>query len=164
MRQWILSGILGVTIIILMGGAAATALWPDHAIAAGVHSLHGSFSGSHERHAGGNHCGHLDNKHTRMLAAYLEISLDLTEDQQTALDPVIVVLDDWRVATQLACSNLNLDTAPAVLNDIEIILGDAQAAVVALRPAFDMFYASLTQAQQTQLNSLIHHGHHAEES
>ena len=164
MRQWILSGILGVTIIVLMGAAAATALWPDHAIAAGVHNLHGSFSESHGRHGRGNHCEHLDDKHTRMLAAYLEISLDLTDDQQLALEPVVSVLDDWRETTRRACSSLNLATAPDALADMEMILGDAQVAIAALRPTFDVFYASLTETQQTQLNSLINHGRHAEES
>lgn len=157
MQRNLIAGILGIAIISLMSVALVTALWPDHAVAGSVHRLHQGF-GYH-----GDACARLDAKHSRLLSAYLEISLDLDDAQSHELANAVAVLDDWRAATQLRCATFAVATLPEALTELKEALTDAQQAIEQLQPHMESFYSTLSAEQRATLNGWAQH-HHGTES
>ncbi len=160
MQRALITGILGLAVVVLMSVAVATAIWPENAIAAGLHGLHGDFHGDgHGRHGGARHCAQLDDKHVALLEAWVDIELELTDAQSAAFAPVVAVVSDWQHATRSTCDNLDTSTASAALVSLETLVTQAQTAVVQLRPAFEGFYATLDAEQQATVDGWLAHHH-----
>ena len=162
-RNLLLTSVLTVTIFGLLGAVLTSSLVPGTASAGSL--IAGHLGGSHA-HRGGGHrgfghsCDGTDARMSELASTWVSMSLDLTDDQETQLQPVLQVLVDWHDDANVFCSPESLGTAPAALREVSGLLESSQLRMAALIPAFDGFYASLTPEQQAQLNTWIseHHG------
>lgn len=164
-RNLLLTSVLTVAVFGLFGAVLTSSLIPGTASAGGL--IAGHLSG-HTHHRGGHRgfghsCDGTDARMIELASTWVSMSLDLTENQETELQPVLQVIADWHDEAAVFCEPESLATAPAALREVSGLLAASQQRMAALIPAFDAFYASLTPEQQTQLNSWIseHHGHSA---
>jgi len=137
-RNRFLAAILGIAILSTLGAVFATPLLPAGALAA-----HATGIGMTRHHGGGRgHCGHLDEKSTALLGAYLGISLELTDAQQATLTPVLQVLDGWRVAVRASCDHADFADAPDALRTLNRLVERTRTSMIELLPAFDTIYGT----------------------
>lgn len=141
-----------LAVLTLIGVFAVSTFWPEAALA---HSLmrHGGSSTT------GDHCARLDAKHTRHVRALISAELDLDDAQDIALEPVIEVLERWRVDAVETCNAVSLTSVDDSLASLQSILGRSEQAIVELRPAFEGFYIALTPEQQADLDGWIEYHH-----
>ncbi len=165
-RNLLLTSVLTVAVFGLLGAVLTSSLLPGSASAGGL--IAGHLGGGHV-HRGGGHrgfghsCDGTDERMVELASTWVSMSLDLTEDQETQLQPVLQVLADWHDEANLFCQPESLATAPSALRGVSGLLDASRQHMATLIPAFDAFYASLTPDQQAQLNTWIsqHHGHSA---
>ena len=161
-RNILLTTVLTVTVFGLFGAVLTSSLFPNTASAGGV--IAGHLAGGHVHRSGHRGWAHsCDGTDTRMIelaSAWVSISLDLTESQETELQPVLDVLADWHDQANVFCAPESLATAPGALREVSALLDASQRSMADLIPAFDAFYAALTPEQQGELNTWIteHHG------
>lgn len=157
-RNITLTTVLSITVIGLLAMVTTTSLLPGNATAGDIAAKHfhgGGPAGKWGRH----HCGPLGEHKTRLLSAYVSITLDLDEAQDAALAPVIEVLDRWHSEAGSVCDHTELTSAPLALDHLQQLLDRTREAMDELRPAFDSFYAALTVEQQERLNGWLKHHH-----
>ncbi|MEJ2089428.1 MAG: Spy/CpxP family protein refolding chaperone [Gammaproteobacteria bacterium] len=159
-RNLLLTSVLTIAVVGLFTAVLTSSLLPGNATAKGI--LAGHLHGAGHRSGWTGSCGELDERATRLMSAYLSITLDLDEAQEAALAPVIDVVERWHSASDGFCHG-EVSTAPAAFDELDRMLANARAALNELRPAFDAFYGTLTAEQQAQLNGWIsqHHGSNA---
>lgn len=159
-RNLLITSVLTIAVVGLFAAVLTSSLLPGNATAKGI--LAGHLHGAGHRSGWTGPCGELDERATRLMSAYLSITLDLDEAQEAALAPVIDVVERWHSASGGFCHG-EVSTAPAAFDELDRMLATAQAALDELRPAFDAFYGTLTAEQQAQLNGWIsqHHGSNA---
>ena len=164
-RNLLLTSVLTIAVFGLLGAVIASTFLPNTASAGSliVGHLGGGQIGHGHRgrgHGWAHSCDGTDPRMIELANAYVSISLDLTDDQEAQLQPVLQVLADWHDEVTLFCNPERLATAPTALREVSGLLESSQRNMEALIPAFDAFYASLTTEQQTQLNTWIsqHHG------
>ena len=92
-----------------------------------------------------------------LASAYLTVTLDLTDGQSAALQPVIEILEAWHQDAVVLCDHSELKDVSAALTQLSEVVDQTQLRLAELRPAFDMFYASLSATQQETLNGWLHH-------
>ncbi len=167
-RNLLLTSVLTITVFGLLGAVLTSSLFPGTASAGSLIAGHLSGGQIGHGHRGGRHgwahsCDGTDARMIELASAYVSISLDLSDDQEAQLQPVLQVLADWHDEINVFCDPESLATAPSALREVSSLLDSSQRNMAALIPAFDAFYASLTPEQQTQLNTWIsqHHGHSA---
>ncbi len=141
-----------LAVLTLIGVFAASTFWPEAALAHGL-MRHGGSSTT------GDHCARLDAKHTRHVRALISAELDLDDAQDIALEPVIEVLERWRVDAVETCNAVSLTSIDDSLASLQSILGRSEQSIVELRPAFEGFYTALTPEQQTDLDGWIEYHH-----
>ena len=139
-----------LAVLTLIGVFAASTFWPEAALAHGL-MRHGG--------PGGDHCARLDAKHTRHVRALISAELDLDDAQDIALEPVIEVLERWRVDAAETCNAVSLTSVDDGLASLQSILGRSEQAIAELRPAFEGFYTALTPEQQADLDGWIDDHH-----
>ena len=159
-RNFLLSSVLTITVIGLFGAVLTTSLLPGSATAGGLLASHMHNMNSGHSRWGSGHCREPDAQTARLIRAYLGITLDLDEAQETQLEPVIGVLDRWHAEASAFCDHEAISNAPAALRQIDQLVTRTSEAMAELLPAFEAFYAALTPEQQERLNSWInqHHG------
>ena len=162
-RNLLLTSVLTVAVFGLFGAVLTSSLIPGTASAGSL--IAGHLGGGHAHHGGGHRgwqhgCDGTDARMIELASTWVSLSLDLNDDQETQLQPVLQVLADWHDQVNVFCEPENLATAPDALRQVSGLLDSSQQSLAALIPAFDAFYASLTSEQQTQLNTWIseHHG------
>lgn len=155
-RNLLLTSVLTIAVVGLFATVLTTSLLPGTATAG--HVLTGHLHGDGRPGRWGAACGALDDRTARLLSAYVSISLDLDESQASALEPVIEVVERWHGEGGLCHGEIA--TAPAALDELDRLLDQTRTALNELRPAFEVFYGSLTTEQQERLNGWIsrHHG------
>jgi hypothetical protein len=94
-----------------------------------------------------------------MIEAHLVAGLDLDAAQQTALEPVMDVVERWRIDTVAACEALGETSVGGHLDTLETLLTRTRDAVVELKPAFDGFETSLNAEQRSELAGWLDHSH-----
>ena len=168
-RNLLLTSVLTVAVFGLFGAVLASSLLPGSASAGGPIAGHlgghlvgqGHHGASHSRWRHG--CNGTDARMIELASTWVSLSLDLSEEQESQLQPVLEVLADWHDQANVFCEPESLATAPDALREVAGLLESSRLSMAALIPAFDAFYASLTPDQQAQLNTWIseHHGHRA---
>jgi len=152
MQRAVVSTFLGLALIGALSAVVFTSVRPDAAYA---------FGAMHDHDAGGHDCGRLDDTHTRLLMAYVEISLALTAEQTAALHDAMPALESWREAAQASCERLASGTLPEIMVALGAMLDDSRRAVDEITPKLDVFYGTLTEEQRATLDGWIaHHGKH----
>jgi hypothetical protein len=154
-RNLMLTATLTVAVVGLFATVLTTSLLPGSAAAGHI------AAGHHHGTAGRGHwgCGQLDDRATRLVSAYVSITLDLDDAQEAALAPVIEIAERWHEEAASICQDSGITTAPAALVELDRVLATTRTALDELRPAFDAFYAALTADQQERLNSWINEHH-----
>ena len=168
-RNLLLTSILTIAVFGLLGAVLTSSLLPGTASAGGL--IAGHLSGSHMAHGhggAGRHgwahgCEGTDARMIELASTWVSMSLDLTDDQEVQLQPVLQVLAEWHDEANVFCEPERLATAPDALREVSGLLDSSQRRMADLIPAFDAFYGALTPEQQAQLNAFIaeHHGHRA---
>ena len=166
-RNLLLTSVLTITVFGLLGAVLTSSLLPGTASAGGPIAGHLSSSHMPDGHRGaGRHgwahgCEGTDARMIELASTWVSLSLELSEDQEAALEPVLQVLADWHDEANVFCEPERLASAPDALREMSSLLDSSQRSMAALIPAFDAFYAALTPEQQAQLNAFIaeHHGH-----
>ena len=107
-----------------------------------------------------NHCRHLSAQHTKFARAFVTAALDLDDAQEAALDPVVQVLEGWRVDTLAICESvadhehpheMNPETMDAHLSALQSMLAQTSDRIGELRPALADFHATLDEDQIAQI-------------
>jgi hypothetical protein len=168
-RNLLLTSVLTIAVFGLLGAVLTSSLFPSTASAGGLiaghlssgHMPHGTRGGG--RHAWSHGCDGTDARMIELASTWVSMSLDLTDDQEAELQPVLKVLADWHDEANVFCEPERLATAPDALRGVSSLLESSQRSMAELIPAFDAFYAALTSEQRAQLNAFIaeHHGHRA---
>lgn len=107
-------------------------------------------------------CSEPHDEQLSTLAAFVEAKLDLSADQTDLLSQLMETLKTSAVAAfQPVCTELPTDSlsAPERLVQLQTVVDASSTAIAQVRPAFDTFYASLTEAQQQELNRSIAQWH-----
>ena len=161
-RNLLLTSILTITVIGLFGAVLSSSLLPGTASAGAL--MAGHLGGSHSSggHAGHwrHSCGSTDERMIELASTWVSLSLDLTDDQEAHLQPVLSVLRNWHDSATVLCEPDRLATAPLALREAGALLDATRTSLDELLPVFDTFYGSLTAEQQARLNEWIgHHGH-----
>lgn len=157
-RNLLLTSVLTIAVFGLFGAVLTSSLVPGTASAGSL--LAGHLAGGHGfRHS----CNGTDARMIELASTWVSMQLDLTDDQEAQLQPVLMVLADWHETANVFCEPERLASAPAALRGVSDVLEASQQSMAELIPAFDAFYAALTPEQQAQLNAFIveHHGHRA---
>lgn len=141
-----------LAVLTMIGVFAASTFWPEAALAHGL-MRHGGPS------ADGNHCTRLDAKHTRHIRALISAELDLDDAQDVALEPVIDVLERWRLDAVETCNGVDTTSLDDGLAAFQAVLDRSGQAIAELRPAVDAFYTQLSAEQQVDLDAWIDHHH-----
>ncbi len=117
-------------------------------------------------------CAEQDGERLDTLAAFVEAKLDLSTRQVESMDQLMdTVKTSATDSFATVCADLSADTssatAPERLSRLQTVLEAGSTAIAQVRPSLDSFYASLTDAQQQELNGLLSHGrqhHHGEQA
>ncbi len=162
-RNLLLTSILTVTVLGLFGAVLSSSLLPGTASAGAL--IAGHMGGGHAAGGHGGHwrhgCGSTDERVVELASTWVSLSLDLTDDQEAHLQPVLAVLRSWHDDATVLCEPERLATAPEALREAGALLDATRTSLEALLPVFDVFYGSLTAEQQARLNEWLsgHHGH-----
>ncbi len=129
-----------------------------------AHGMRSHFAGANT-HRGGHdrllkHCKRLSPAHTRVVEAMVTAALDLDEQQESALQPVISVLDDWRADAAATCDSLPIESVDGGLAAMQQILATSAAALEVMRPAYAGFESTLNAEQRAHIADMLnrHHG------
>lgn len=147
--QIIVTTVLTTLSVLALFGAFAWTLSPAAAIASSLHADSSAQIGSH--------CSHFDSDHTRLLDAYVTVTLDLDDAQQHTLTPLIEIIEAWRQDTVVSCEQASFQDIDSSLTALQDFLGRSEQAVADLRPAFDDFTAALTPEQRAELDGFLDH-------
>ncbi|MFK7913557.1 MAG: hypothetical protein AB8B93_06550 [Pseudomonadales bacterium] len=151
--------VLGASL--LPSGAIAHSVWAPG-------GDHGRKMGGHFSKRGGatlaERCERLSGQHTRMAGAVVSAYLDLDDSQESAMQPLLEVLDSWRADGQAMCFEAAASQEHSVgsaMAMLESLLARSATAVAELQPAYSAFEATLSDAQRTKIQDGIdrHHAH-----
>ena len=157
----IVTTVLSTLLVTALGMTLAGSLAPGLATA---HAGGGGWRG-HRSH--GDPCARLSRSHTRVVEAVVATHLDLDSDQEAAMEPLLEVLDGWRVALSESCvQGVAADDVPEALAAIEQALGDSAAAVGELKARYGAFYGVLNDEQKSQIDDAFarHRARHGGEA
>lgn len=155
-RNLLLTTVLTAAVLGLFAAVLASSLLPGHASAGQI--LTGHLSGSQHGHGRWHAHASCDADEAQLVAlanAWVSITLNLDESQETALVPVLDVLARWHDDARVLCDHPDVADAPAALAMLDTLIEDSALAMNDLVPAFNAFYASLTAEQQASLNAWI---------
>ena len=112
------------------------------------------------RHGFHHFCSDRDGAHLDALAAFAEARLDLNADQGELLGQLTTNLKTNATEPfDAICAELPSDnsatSAPERLSQLQAVLDAGSAAIAQVRPSFDAFYASLTDAQQQEVDGWL---------
>ena len=103
-------------------------------------------------------CERLDPEHVKYAGAFASAFLDLTADQQDALDPVLAVFKDWASDAKTLCPSLESTAVADRLTTAQSMLTLSAEAIGELRAAYAQFEPVLTDAQREKLETAIAEG------
>ena len=156
----ILTTVVTTLTVLLFGTVVAVSLWPTGAEAHGFRSVgfgpdgHGGNRGNrHERFL--KHCKRLSPAHTRVVEAMITAGLDLDASQQTALEPIMVVVDDMRTEMATVCAQTPPTDVDGHLALAEQMLQSGADAIARLRPAYESFYGQLNNEQKLRIDEML---------
>ncbi|MGI9324986.1 MAG: hypothetical protein ACR2PZ_07190 [Pseudomonadales bacterium] len=162
----VLTAVATTLTVIVFAGVLAASVVPVGAIAHGGGFGAGHFGGHRRGHRGGDlidRCERLASDHTRVATAVTSAYLDLSDNQEQALAPVLGVLNSWRADTAELCLQVaqseTHDVATGLVS-LEAFLARSAAAVAELQPAYSGFEASLNDEQRDTIKRMLdrHHG------
>jgi hypothetical protein len=161
-----------VAVAVLAGGAFAwSTVWPTApSYAAGVVARQADWGGPggwHRGH-GGHHrrgmamiCGDRRDKRIEHGLAFVEGFVNFTPEQTTSWGELTQAVRAGSATIGAKCEEMKAadtpESAPDRLQHFESLATTGLAILQRLRPAFDRFYATLSDKQKTALDSLISH-------
>lgn len=167
-------GYSAVAAVALVGvGATVLAAEPNLVVQAVERTGVGAsmFNAGHSGwHRGGRHGGHglmrvcMAARGDRLddMIGFVENIMEFSAEQQTAWDELAAALRRGKEGVVKTCGELREEgrpeTAPARLAMVETALQTGLTAVQDVRPAFDKFYATLSDKQKSALDDLAHRG------
>lgn len=150
------AGLVALTALVAAGPnpiAYATGLTPDFRQLASGHW------GQTSTQRGLRHfCSEPHDEQLGTLAAFVEAKLDLSTDQADLPSQLMDTLKSSAIASfEPICAELSADSLSASeqLDQLQIVLDASSTAITQVHPAFNTFYASLTEVQQQSLNCSI---------
>lgn len=157
----VLTTVLTVFTLLAFAAVGASTFLPSQAEA---HGMRGHFAGAHSGRGGHErflkHCKRLGPAHTRVVEAMVTAALNLDDQQESALQPVMQVLDDWRASAATTCDSLPIESVDGGLAAMQQILAASAAALEEMRPAYAGFESTLNDEQRAHIAEMLnrHHG------
>ena len=133
-----------------------------HAVADRDQDRHGRHGGWFRGRDGdrGDRCQRFGPRHIEAARSMVAAHLDLTDAQDAELDPILDVMEAWRVDVVASCER-SIDSTPEGLQVLQEVMARSAAALTEAQGSFESFYASLDDDQRATMDRwLDHHRHH----
>lgn len=128
----------------------------------GMQMAHGGGRDGGRKGRFGRFCGQRGSDRLQRMIGVVEGLMEFKPDQQQAWDALKTTLKDGKSSIDKTCESLEETkgpgTAPQRLGRMEQLMASRLSALQQVRPAFDTFYATLTEKQQKALDDLFQRG------
>lgn len=159
LSQLAVTVVLATLALVGFAGVVGWAVLPDTVAAhvSGGHDFDGHDSDkSWRRGDRGDRCARFGPKHITAAQAMVAAHLDLNDEQEAKLDPLLTVVEAWREDVVATCQ-ASIANTPDGLKTMQQVLERSAIALADMQLGFEDFYASLDDEQRAHMDRWVEH-------